>query len=95
MIPIISQKDCCRSDASENTGPVVRINPDEIHVSDPSWIDAIYTGPGPVSNSRSRVHHMLPAKSTQIRDKYPPSAHLSGVPLGGMETPRSWAKKTV
>ncbi|KAI4283741.1 MAG: hypothetical protein L6R38_001955 [Xanthoria sp. 2 TBL-2021] len=45
-------------------GPIVRINPYEIHVSDPSWLDTLYPGPGPV------------------RDKYAPSAHMSGVPQG-------------
>ncbi|KAL9129093.1 MAG: hypothetical protein Q9217_002365 [Psora testacea] len=48
----------------ERYGPVVRINPHEIHVSDPTWLDTLYPGPGPV------------------RDKYAPSAHMSGVPEG-------------
>lgn len=52
----------------ERYGPIVRINPHEIHVSDPTWLDSLYPGPGPV------------------RDKYAPSAHMSGVPQGTFGT---------
>ncbi|RYC56222.1 hypothetical protein CHU98_g9982 [Xylaria longipes] len=44
-------------------GPVVRINPHEIHVRDSTWIDTLYTGP---------AHGK--------RDKYPPTAVMTGVP---------------
>ncbi|KAI4093907.1 MAG: hypothetical protein LQ339_007589 [Xanthoria mediterranea] len=52
----------------ERYGPIVRINPHEIHVSDGAWLDTLYPGPGPV------------------RDKYAPSAHMSGVPQGTFGT---------
>ncbi|MCJ1436764.1 hypothetical protein MMC27_006146 [Xylographa pallens] len=52
----------------EEYGPIVRINPDEIHVKDPTWLDVIYSGPG------------------HIRNKYAPSAHMSGVPHGTFGT---------
>ncbi|MCJ1289196.1 hypothetical protein MMC34_000728 [Xylographa carneopallida] len=52
----------------EKYGPIVRINPDEIHVKDSTWLDVIYSGPGP------------------IRNKYAPSAHMSGVPNGTFGT---------
>ncbi|KAL6866099.1 hypothetical protein ACO1O0_002199 [Amphichorda felina] len=29
----------------EQYGPIIRINPHEIHVSDSSWVDTLYTGP--------------------------------------------------
>ncbi|KAI0159688.1 putative flavonoid 3-hydroxylase [Xylariaceae sp. FL1272] len=40
-------------------GPIVRINPHEIHVQDPTWLDTLYSGK---------------------RDKYPPTAIMTGVP---------------
>lgn len=45
-------------------GPIVRVNPDEIHVKDPEWYDTLYRA------------------GTAIRDKYPPSAHFAGTPMG-------------
>ncbi|KAH9885949.1 putative flavonoid 3-hydroxylase [Xylariomycetidae sp. FL2044] len=44
-------------------GPIVRINPHEIHVRDAPWVDMLYTGP---------AHGQ--------RDKYPPTAIMTGVP---------------
>ncbi|KAH6662817.1 cytochrome P450, partial [Halenospora varia] len=46
-------------------GPIVRINPDELHIKDSSWAEVLFVGPG-----------------QGIRDKYPPSAHSTGTPLG-------------
>ncbi|KAI0169405.1 putative flavonoid 3-hydroxylase [Hypoxylon sp. FL1284] len=42
-------------------GPIVRINPHEIHIRDPSWISRLYKG---------------------HRDKYPPTAFMTGTPKG-------------
>lgn len=47
-------------------GPIVRINPDEIHVKDSEWAEVLF-----ISTAQG------------IRDKYPPSAHMTGTPLGG------------
>ncbi|KAI0410652.1 putative flavonoid 3-hydroxylase [Xylaria grammica] len=46
-------------------GPIVRINPHELHVSDPEWLDTIFCSP--------KHGH---------RDKYAPSALLTGLPKG-------------
>ncbi|KAI0544236.1 putative flavonoid 3-hydroxylase [Xylaria curta] len=44
-------------------GPIVRINPHEVHVRDSTWIDTLYTG-----------------SAHGKRDKYPPTAIMTGVP---------------
>ncbi|KAI1827660.1 putative cytochrome P450 [Xylaria intraflava] len=46
-------------------GPIVRINPHEIHVCDSMWLDTLYAGP-----------------AFGKRDKYPPTAYMTGTPRG-------------
>ena len=37
-------------------GPVIRCNPEEIHVKDSAWFDVLYTGPGHVRNKWERAN---------------------------------------
>lgn len=37
-------------------GPVVRINPEEIHVKDSEWFDVLFAGPGHVRNKSERAN---------------------------------------
>lgn len=40
---------------TEVPGPVVRVNPHEIHVEDSTWVDTLYSGPAHVSQSKLTV----------------------------------------
>lgn len=71
-------------------GPVIRINPDEIHVEDKNWLDTLYVGPAHVSLCPRLQWHL--SCSQGVRDKYPPAAYLTGTPTGSeFDTrPRIW-----
>ncbi|KAK4553806.1 hypothetical protein LTR86_008981 [Recurvomyces mirabilis] len=37
-------------------GPIIRINPEEVHISDPEWFDILYAGPGHARNRSVRTN---------------------------------------
>ena len=69
-------------------GPIIRINPDELHVRDPDFYGVLYGAAGSVSN---QAYHRLAldmiAYESRIRDKYPPAANMAGTGLGSIFTP--------
>lgn len=60
------------------TGPIVRINPDEIHVRDATWLDTLYSGPGSVKHHPSADYIRSPVltKSRFGTDTGPPLKSL-------------------
>ena len=51
-------------------GPIVRINPDELHVRDSDWLGTLYTGPTQVS-----FLWTYPKKTTERFRVYATSTH--------------------
>ncbi|KAK3669356.1 hypothetical protein LTR78_010779 [Recurvomyces mirabilis] len=37
-------------------GPIIRINPEEVHISDPEWFDVLYAGPGHIRDRSVRTN---------------------------------------
>ena len=54
------------------TGPVIRINPHEVHVSDPEFIDDIYTG-----TSRKTDKYRFTGRRTQSEFLHPSFLNIS------------------
>ena len=59
----------------------MRINPHEIHIHDPEWLDVLYTRAPKVSLGHGSSRCSTEADSIQsIRDKYDPAARMTGMP---------------
>lgn len=62
-------------------GPIVRINPNEIHIHDPEWLDVLYTRAPKVGlRSGLSAFWMGTDSSQSVRDKYDPTARMTGMP---------------
>lgn len=59
----------------------MRINPDELHVKDPTWIETLYPSGGAVTLYGDKTFFHVDSYQG-IRDKYPPAALMAGTPLG-------------
>ena len=59
----------------------MRINPNEIHVHDPEWLDVLYTAAPKVGLRCGLSACLLETNPSQsVRDKYEPAARMSGMP---------------
>ena len=59
----------------------MRINPHEIHVHDPEWLDVLYTAAPKVGVRYGSSASSLGTNPSQsVRDKYEPAARMSGMP---------------
>lgn len=59
----------------------MRINPDEIHIHDPEWLDVLYTRAPKVGLRHGTSAIFTEIDSIQsVRDKYEPAARMTGMP---------------
>ena len=59
----------------------MRINPNEIHIHDPEWLDVLYTRAPKVGLRHGSSACLTETDSNQsVRDKYEPAARMTGMP---------------
>lgn len=59
----------------------MRINPNEIHIHDPEWLDVLYTRVPKVDLRPGLSAFLMVTDSSQsVRDKYDPTARMTGMP---------------
>lgn len=50
-----------------HSGPIVRINPHELHINDPEYIDTLYSGPSKIRDKYRWMARMIACKPTPHR----------------------------
>lgn len=56
-----------------HVGPIVRINPSEVHINDADWFDTLYAGPGSIRDKDPKAARIagtpLSSKVFEVNEK--------------------------